>query len=40
MKKIIFIFTLIFSFILSGSTFAAEKGEFSVKLLEYGGIEG
>ncbi|WP_144475772.1 N-acyl homoserine lactonase family protein [Cytobacillus oceanisediminis] len=40
MKKIIFIFTLIFSFILSGSAFAAQKGDYSVKLLEYGGIEG
>jgi N-acyl homoserine lactone hydrolase len=40
MKKIIFIFTLIFSFILSGSAFADKKGDYSVKLLEYGGIEG
>ncbi|MEH7885169.1 N-acyl homoserine lactonase family protein [Bacillus sp. JJ1609] len=39
MKKIILLFTLIFSFILSGSAFAAKKGDYSIKLLEYGGIE-
>lgn len=39
MKKRIFIFTLIFSFILSGSAFGAKKGDYSIKLLEYGGIE-
>lgn len=40
MKKMIFIFTLIFSFILSGSAIAAKKADYSIKLLEYGGIEG
>lgn len=40
MKKRIFIFTLIFSFILWGSAFGAKKGDYSIKLLEYGGIEG
>jgi N-acyl homoserine lactone hydrolase len=39
MKKLIFIFTLIFSFSLSGSVFGAKKGDYSVKLLEYGGIQ-
>jgi N-acyl homoserine lactone hydrolase len=40
MKKLIFIFTLIFSFSLSGSAFGAKKGDYSVKLLAYGGIQG
>ena len=39
MKKIILLVTLIFSFTLSESTFAAKKGDYSIKLLEYGGIE-
>lgn len=39
MKKIILLVTLIFSFILSGSAFAAKKGDYSIKLLEYGGIK-
>lgn len=39
MKKLMIIFTLIFSFILSGSALAANKGDYGVKLLEYGGIE-
>lgn len=39
MKKRIFIFTLIFTYILSGSAFAARRDEYSIKLLEYGGIE-
>lgn len=40
MKKLIFLFTLIFSFSLSGSAFGAKKGDYSIKLLEYGGIQG
>jgi N-acyl homoserine lactone hydrolase len=39
MKKMIFILTLIFSIFLSGSAFAAEKSDYSIKLLEYGGIK-
>lgn len=37
MKKLIFI--LILSFLLSGNAYAAKKGDYNVKLLEYGGIQ-
>jgi len=39
LKKMVLLFTLIFSFFLSGSAFAAKKDDYSIKLLEYGGIE-
>jgi N-acyl homoserine lactone hydrolase len=39
MKKLIFILTLILSFLLAESAYAAKKSDYSVKLLEYGGIQ-
>ncbi|MEH7443708.1 N-acyl homoserine lactonase family protein [Bacillus sp. JJ1122] len=39
LTKMILLFILIFSFLLTGSALAAKKGDYSIKMLEYGGIE-
>ncbi|MBT2679289.1 N-acyl homoserine lactonase family protein [Bacillus sp. ISL-35] len=39
MKKLIFILTLILSFLLAGSAYAVKKSDYSIKLMEYGGIQ-
>lgn len=39
MKKLIIILTLILSLLLAGSAYAAKKDDYSIKLLEYGGIQ-